>query len=414
MDEIPVNEVGKSSSLAFNAKTPHEQIPQEGSLRSLLRKSSDFTKDAQRIYSRIDSHPKNRRYVPLKLSEIYTALVDLYATAFGCQWPHFKRTGDAISASGTQASTVQKLMAQIYISHWIIDLYVCVKECVDDLSQVAYIEAYIDDIAGYSNEYDSYLVALNQAIRPTHILGCHEDVMFIPRFPDDSDFTNTDNPFGITDFAINYNSFKAIMCAIKDKRAGWKIDQLSTDKVGRPSWLFDWFSPSLACAWFPIIGNFISLDVAIAYILGVACTPKLAQSDDDAWQPLPTGMALDNIDLTRIRRVTPRKTSADYEVDHFSINEEKFTLYLEDSDYDGGATSAPKRPRHSRDERDTTAPGYRASTSEPDEMSVEITTQVICLRTYLYYSRVILDSDPRERMNSLLGFIIDSAQHCTR
>jgi hypothetical protein len=384
--------------------------PPEGSIRSLLRKSSDFSWDANRLTKEIESYPKNRRYAKLDLNVIYRSLVELYSAAFASQWHHFKRVADPYSGAHTQAEIMQETMAQTYISHWILDLYTSNRQAISKLTPIAFTQNYSAVCPKYSNEYDTVLAHLNACIRPTAIKGCYEDVMFLPEFTKDPNF-NLDNPFQMNSFAKNPKYFRAIIHAIKDKRAGWKTETLSTEVVGRPIWLFDWHSNDRVCSWFPQEGNYTSEDVMYAYLIGVACTPKLAHQDLDDWQSIPATMRQDNFDLGFFKRKKRRRYHGAYEVDTFNIKVFNFELFEEDARLD--ASTLRKRRRPDGAESDASTPSTNRGIAREEDLSERVALNMIQLTTYIYYARVILNFDFDNRQTTLLALIVDSFAHST-
>lgn len=384
----------------------------EGSLRTLAQKSSDFTVNTQRIGIVIDSYPKNRRYIQLNLVQMFESLVDLYADLFMTQWSYFERVAKYLAASGTDSNGQRKNLARIYISHWMLDLYLSVRSSVEKLTPVAFTELFATDTARSSNEYDVFLAEVNSRIRPTHVVGCYEDTMFIPKFAEDLNLTNS-NPWGIPDFTINYPAFGAIIRSIKDKRAGWRTARLSNETVGRPIWLFDWHSEDRVCSWFPRPGNYTNEDVMYAYLIGVACTPHLAHSDRDVWQQVPDNTNWTDFDVRTVRWTRARRYHGAYEVLTFSRRDERFTNNEEDEVvYEKGARLAQKRQRSSRKERDHGVPSAAGSSStrmESDDR--EVTMKLVQLVSFLYYSRVIARINAGERLNVLLGLILDEQAH---
>ena len=79
---------------------------------------------------------------------------------------------------------------------------------------------------------------------------------------------------------MDYHLVSGIIQNVK----GWRISTILSNKLGRPSWLFDWHDEKRCCAWFPPEGNNTMDDVTIAYIVGAACTPHLGPRDVDDWQ----------------------------------------------------------------------------------------------------------------------------------
>ncbi|KAK1584359.1 hypothetical protein Q3G72_032274 [Acer saccharum] len=155
---------------------------------------------------------------------------------------------------------------------------------------------------------------VNAVIRPTNIKGCSEDTLFIPLITDAPDWTGVNDPFHIDHFIIDQPRFNMVMEVIKDKRTGWNILPLSGETFGRPVWLFDWHDNDVMASWFPVIGNYTMEDVTLAYIIGVACTPRLGYHDIDDWQEFPNNVQPANPVAANYNRLTPRRFYGAYEV----------------------------------------------------------------------------------------------------
>nr|UEE94749.1 coat protein [Medicago sativa deltapartitivirus 1]UJQ88541.1 MAG: coat protein [Medicago sativa deltapartitivirus 1]UJQ88543.1 MAG: coat protein [Medicago sativa deltapartitivirus 1]USJ75195.1 capsid protein [Medicago sativa deltapartitivirus 1] len=410
-----------------NTVSPSQtQTPTEGSIRSLARKSSDYTWASNRITIDRESYLKNRRYVNLKPSEMYASLVRLYTEAFLSHWSHFKRTADAIVTLNNNPRDSATYLARKYISGWFLDLYDCNREAVRKLSYVALNEHFTHKHPRISNEYDVVLAHLNSVIRPTHVKGCPEDSLYIPNFTEKGTtpvWTNNAlhplNPFEIKDFDYNFSHFKTIITSIKDKRSGWNTAQLSNETVGRPVWLFDWHSQSNCCAWFPRKDNFDSEDVTYAFILGESCTPRQAIQDIDDWQPLPASADLDRIDPTVYRRVKPRQYFGNYEVESYKpyaefpidtlSNSLSDSLILTAGSSTVNVNNPPKRIRlDNRAALDTSQPSVINTRAYGDDQAKKTLTMIKRV-TYLYYERIIFETTFESRLSMLLGLLTENS-----
>lgn len=140
----------------------------------------------------------------------------------------------------------------------------------------------------------------------TPIKGGIGDTTYIPIL-NGSPAWNTDNPFHIENYVVDYHLVSGIIQNVK----GWRISTILSNKLGRPSWLFDWHEEKRCCAWFPPEGNYTMDDVTIAYIVGAACTPHLGPRDVDDWQ---TGTLPENVHPFYYERVVGRGFYGAYEV----------------------------------------------------------------------------------------------------
>lgn len=361
----------------------------EGSLRSLVRKASDFCLEANIFCRKIESHPKNKRYVTLKLQQMYNSLVELYSIAFTTQWSHFKPIADLINPQGTDPAQAPVLLARLYISHWILDLH---NSNHNDSTN--------------SNEYDVVLCHLNSVIRPTHVKGCPADQIYIPRFAEQIDWTSSAtrvfNPFRLENWNYNPGNFKAIIQAIKDKRSGWNIATLTTETVGRPVWLFDWHLDNDGCAWFPKKDNYDLEDVSYAYLIGVACTPHLGPQDMDDWQTVPNETNVNQLDLNAFRRIQPRRFFGDYEVESYTIHNFVIDITAESGYEQATQASRHKRARPARAEGYTSQPATRRRSRAYGDQPTTRTLTMLRRTTFVYYERTILELTNENRVTMLL------------
>ncbi|GAB2298335.1 hypothetical protein Dimus_032403 [Dionaea muscipula] len=262
---------------------------------------------------RCDKHP---RYVLLNLQLLFDSLVNLYAPLFQTHWARFKRFANQFPvADGVNAWTH---LTRCYISTWILDLYCSNREAVRKISTLSFSWHYETEVPWFSwdCEYDEFLALVIASIRPTHIKGTMEDTLYIPLLREEPvcDDEKNNNPFQLQGWVFDCDLFHGLVDIMKETRA-WKMSNtVVKDTLGSPCWLFDWHADYQVCAWFPSEGNFNMKDVTIAYIIGVACSPNLGPSDVDEWQPYPQGRNADNLDLTQVERLTPRRFYGSYEV----------------------------------------------------------------------------------------------------
>ena len=384
-----------------------------GSLRDIARKSTDFSVRNNKVVREFKSYYKARRYADLKLVEMFASLVNLYAQAFAMYWTNFKRVSDSYSPAGSDTIAGQTYLARVYISHWMLDLYTVVRNSVRKLSSVAFAQHYKNGIELFSREYDTFLCHLLDTIRPTHVVGCHEDQMFIPKFVDEF-IMLTKDPFGINDFAYHQRAFHAILATIKDKRVGWKTTTISNEAVGRPLWLFDWHTDTRVCSWFPREGNYTSEDVMFAFVIGVACTPKLAHVDYDVWTrvPLEVNLATPGM-LSLYSRRTPRRYFGNYEVDSYQDFKEEFEIPPDEETLIAAHRAATtgkrgaKRTRTNPPEKDKSQPTPKGKGPAQDvTMGETLNLRFIRHRTHVYYARVISKMTDEARLNTLLGILV--------
>ncbi|MFS7890803.1 hypothetical protein Hanom_Chr15g01366831 [Helianthus anomalus] len=254
-------------------------------------------------------HCHQPRYINLRKQEIFDNLVNLYANEFAARWQHYTHCIEFYSPP--TGVPLHVYAARCYISMWFIDLYVSNRNVVSDLSVIAFKEHFEGDLVPVYNKYDGYLALLNASIRPTYLMHSLDDAPYIPIIVDSVNVDDS-NPFGINDFTPKEVCYKfAIMM---NGRSLGHSTPLSKDAMGRPWWLFDWHFDKRAYAWFPSEGNFVLEDVALAYILGTACTPNIGPRDVDDWQYFADGIVPKSLFPEKYDRVTERRFYGSCEV----------------------------------------------------------------------------------------------------
>nr|CEJ95597.2 coat protein [Pittosporum cryptic virus-1] len=276
-----------------------------------LQRMTNFLLENDRIGNVRSRYDKYRRYVTLYSTQIFQSLVTLYISLFNSQWQHYRRFMEhyPTPAGIPNAPTY---MARVYISTWFMDLYATNREAVRGLSPLAFNEKFSHEIIPYSKEYDQFLTLLSGSIRPTPILLTSEVALYIPLIADTINWYISDNPLGINNFILNSDIFYGLIEIMKDRKH-WKFSPISTHTTGRPCWLFDWHDNNVVCAWFPRDQNYNDDDVALAYVTGVACTPKLAPRDVDDWQYVPSNYHHPS-NIHSINRLESRRFYGSYEV----------------------------------------------------------------------------------------------------
>lgn len=257
-------------------------------------------------------------YVNLRTQEIFDNLVDLYADMFFVQGNHYRKFMDVIPPPPDVSPEIYA--ARCYISMWFIDLYVSNREAVRKLSIIAFNERYQGGVFRFSHEYDSYLTSLNASIRPTHVKFILDNALYIPIIGECINLNNP-NPFGINNFTLEEDLFDGITQIMKEKSL-WHLTPLSSNARGRPWWLFDWHVKDRVCSWFPPDDNYTRDDLALAYILGTACSPNLGVRDDDDWQYFSEGIVPLNPNRMNYNRVVDRRFYGSHEIRTLEIETE--------------------------------------------------------------------------------------------
>nr|QUS52689.1 capsid protein [Mute swan feces associated partitiviridae 1] len=331
-DYVPPQGQSTSSQLAGPQPTPQTSTN--------IKRAVEFLSESDRIMMIRSHYLKYRRYVLLEKNYIYASLVELYSIVFRQHWHKLRRLKDSytLPMGITQDWTY---LARVYISSWFMDLYVSNREAVMKLSSLAFNERYHTEAVHDSTEYDDFLVSLSASIRPTHISLVMEDVLYIPIIADNPDF-DSDNPFIITNFHRDPNSLSSLLDLLTNDKS-WKMSKLTSNTIGRPCWLFDWFTSGEVCSFFPPDSNYSLDDVALAYIIGVACTPRLGPRDIDDWQYYPKNKYTKDMSRSDYERVTNRHFYGSYEVETLTTDPD-YTLLVSKKD----ATATPQPSRKSK------------------------------------------------------------------
>ncbi|PPD78818.1 hypothetical protein GOBAR_DD24281 [Gossypium barbadense] len=153
---------------------------------------------------------------------------------------------------------------------------------------------------------DPFLHHLLSVIKPTHLFGSLEDVLFIPLICNNVNFNNAANPFSIARFIMNDALVQGLLDCMDAKNSKWRTVPLPHETLGRPFWLLDW-RLNQAYAWFPLEGHFSKEDLIAAQILGIPCTPRLSPCEVDDWQFFAGNALPAQLNVANYKRATPRR-----------------------------------------------------------------------------------------------------------
>lgn len=257
-------------------------FPESGS--SGLKAAANYLEDQTKIYNFFDTPDKYRRYVDINLQNIFDALVSHYTMLFETFYEKLNRLIGQFAIEGEFNGLPMKWAATCYVSSFIHDLYVMNRESVRKLADAAFIERYMHELTPTSYEYDPFLTQLGACLRPTNIKMTHEDALFIPVLNATPNWESAEeNFFRLNHFAFNRTAVYGIIQILRDRKL-MKFHPLPENVMGRPFWLFDRQADANFYAWFPPQANYDMQDVTLAYILGCACSPRLAPRDIDDWQ----------------------------------------------------------------------------------------------------------------------------------
>ncbi|QBC66122.1 coat protein [Cucumis melo cryptic virus] len=255
-----------------------------------LRRATDWLEDNNKVMLTFQRHIRYRRYALLRMQHIFNALVQLYQNVFSSHWHQLRRTVEHYQIPAHFAQSPWTYVAHLYISVWVVDLYASIRRACQRVCPEAYNEYFTGDFQQVIFEYDTYLSTLLSMIRPTVVNLVHETTLFVPKPHEEPNFNVNDmNIFNLEGFEYNENIVHGVISIIRDRKL-IKLDKPLETGFGRPFWLFDWHSSGHAYAWFPTENNYDMRDVTVAYVLGVACTPKLGPRDIDEWQYFPANV----------------------------------------------------------------------------------------------------------------------------
>nr|QXV86353.1 coat protein [Partitiviridae sp.] len=382
----------------------------QGIQPALLRTATDFLVQRERITMQRSHYIAYRRYAQLEAQNMYDELVDMYAMVFNTYWQKFRRFMDHFPPpQHVQPSTHA---ARAYISAWFIDLYVMNRNAVQRTSSIAFCQRYATELLPMLTEYDAYLSTLSSSIRPTQIRGALEDTLYIPYISDEITLPANNNealnPFELDHFVHNAELCTGLRDLMKECRI-FKMAELAQNTMGRPCWLFDWHNNNTVAAWFPSEGNFNLDDVSLAYIIGVACTPKMGPRDVDDWR-LHQGRLPNRLTPADYHRVVPRRWYGGYEV---------ATIEGEEIDQEEAPAGPPNQQQLAKKRK--AAKGKKAATTstndEPTDESQDVEEgQIIAgpasrtrLTNWTYYYELVLNLEQHTRTGALRKMIINSA-----
>ncbi|QTG10437.1 coat protein [Marigold cryptic virus] len=321
--------------------TPLEppSLRKKQAVRSVERSVADYLQGQNRIGTFNDYPLRKHRYINLHVSRILDSLVVLYVHLFKIHWDKFSRSLEKFPLP-TGTSDFFHYAAYTYISHWANDLYYSIRKSCQVMNPLAFVERYSQETGRYADRYDRFLTLLMNAIKPTPIVGAIADEIYIPILGKDIDFTRKKNVMGWVHWNIDNTIFQLIHQTLELKKVTTMVPT-SDDPTGRPLWLFDWFDNS-AYAWFPFDGNYNEIDISVAYILGVACTPKVSLPDTDEWRIVPLKTDPKKIDVNSYVRVNPRRRHGTSE--HRALESEIISLpnyYEKDKDKFAKSNTGP-------------------------------------------------------------------------
>ncbi|MFQ6671187.1 hypothetical protein Gotur_035787 [Gossypium turneri] len=266
---------------------PPPAIPNQASNRTDLARIADSLEDEYHIGFTRHRPRCHRRYTVLRSNELFNRLCVLYFNHFRATYRSFKSTIEAfdVPAEAPQGTTQLQLNK---LSHTTLLRYYSVER---DYSQ---------------DRHDPFVHHLLSVIKPTHLFGSLEDVLFIPLICNNVNFNNAANPFSIARFIMNDALVQGLLDCMDAKNSKWRTVPLPHETLGRPFWLLDW-RLNQAYAWFPQEGHFSKEDLIAAQILGIPCTPRLGPCKVDDWQFFAGNALPAQLNVANYKRATPRR-----------------------------------------------------------------------------------------------------------
>ncbi|KAK8634192.1 hypothetical protein V6N13_015020 [Hibiscus sabdariffa] len=165
------------------------------SIQTDLAHIADSLEDVYKIGFQRHRPRCHRRCVTLRSNELFTRLCNLYMTEFRATYRSFKSTIEAfkVPVEAPNGTTQLQYAVACYISSFFWDLYVSNRKSVSKLPHTTLIKRqhYKSETQTHyiSNRYDPFLHHLLSVIKPTHLFGTIEDVLYIPLLSNDIDLT---------------------------------------------------------------------------------------------------------------------------------------------------------------------------------------------------------------------------------
>lgn len=397
-----------------DSSTPTAKSPMPGtraSERTLSRIQTDYLLERSVICDITTSGIKHPRYVRLETQQLFNRLSMLYALHFQSKW---NELGHILAGTPMPTGTQGwDYLAKVYISHWILDLYVSIREAVLKHPLADHSGHYIRESYRNSASYDYFLVLLLNHLKPTRLIGLTEDALYVPILSNTSHWlTLPDNPYNITGFTLNRAIFGALLRIMTGSNSKWNMSAPSTDALGRPFWLFDWHDDQ-AFAWFPSEENYNLEDVNLAFIIGVSCTPLMASRDEDVPRQYPYNLPVPVETLVTPSRIRDKRFHSMFDVrviEDVTYHKCWETLQERPAEPlprpraplrglpDPGATITPEEEEVLRKEAEDYSRAemeYQQSLVPPAPAVMEHTISIYCYQIidYKYYARVIRKTD---------------------
>nr|DAD54824.1 TPA_asm: coat protein [Quinoa-associated deltapartitivirus 2] len=381
--------------------------------------ASDYLLDQNRI-GWINHQPiGKRRYIALRLETIMNSLLTLYTTFFKTHTHHFHRALEKATNNMVDKDT-SVYAATVYLTHWLFDTYRTIRESVKKLDPIAFNEYYWQEVPTNSDVYDNFLSSLNSALRPTQINFNTAEEMYIPVYTlSQLDWTRN-IPFPWSKSHFDYTSFLTITQIMENKKL-CTLTPLSSDPTGRPSWLFDWHSKGTEVyAWFPMENNFNFVDVTIAYIIGVACSPKLGSCDRDEWVNLnPATINLNALSLNNVERKTSRTWRGNSEVRTFEAESNVAIPHVTETDntkfrasnkgpykIKSALSSEEEVSSSSIEDTDTTVPSSpRIQTRSSSTLTMDKGVHRVRIIDFCYNGQIVMRIDDTTRVAAFKKFL---------
>lgn len=298
--------------------------------RTNERSATDYLVEQNRVVN-YNSNPRRRHlFIQIKAQELFTALKTMYSHFFQVHSSRIGRALDGWSKKTAGSSSVYDHAAACHITHWLMDTYHTTRKSVKLVAPTAYLDKFSNQSVLFSDSYDHFLATLNAHLRPTYIISISDNV-WIPTFSTNQ-MADPKNPFPDIKGLVVDNTLFLLIQQILENHKLCKMTNLSTDSMGRPSWLFDWYDDGTAYSWFMQEGNYNDVDVAVAYIVGGPISPKLGIYDADEWVIYPTKTTAKEIAAMHKHRASTRYWLGLSEVRQLEFQQIELPDYYEEDD----------------------------------------------------------------------------------
>ncbi|TYH36721.1 hypothetical protein ES332_D13G283900v1 [Gossypium tomentosum] len=196
IESLPVTFHGHDLIVDSIQIAPPPAIPNQASNRTDLARIADSLEDEYHIGFTRHRPRCHRRYPVLQSNELFNRFSPSHHSATVC--------------------------SRCYISSFFWDLYVSIRKSVNKLSHTTLLRYYSVERDYSQDRRDPFLHHLLSVIKPTHLFGSLEDVLFIPLICNNVNFNNAANPFSIARFIMNDALVQGLLDCMDAKNSKWR------------------------------------------------------------------------------------------------------------------------------------------------------------------------------------------------